>query len=284
MIYLSLPLLQDNFYFNNAFQDFILKFPDKLIMPLQIESIYGAFPYSLWNGGKNSNYGKDLLYKELSDYISKEDSVIRLDCSNIHLNDIDLYDRHQNIILSLLESHGYIIDIADLSIYNYIEENYKNFNYTLSNNANLIHPLNEELINGFLNNEKFLMITLNNLNNINLNQIHQKSKLELLISNSCHNCSNNIYYQCLSQEQNNQINFSSKSIFQNCPYKENFYNTKLLINEINEYRLLGINHFKIATPDIKDINQFNRYIILNLVKPEEVNFCLSFIENYTKGV
>lgn len=118
----------------------------------------------------------------------------------------------------------------------------------------MIHPLNEELINGFLNNEKFLMITLNNLNNINLNQIHQKSKLELLISNSCHNCSNNIYYQCLSQEQNNQINFSSKSIFQNCPYKENFYNTKLLINEINEYRLLGINHFKIATPDIKDIN------------------------------
>jgi hypothetical protein len=34
MIYLSLPLLQDNFYFNNALQDFILKFSDKLIMPL----------------------------------------------------------------------------------------------------------------------------------------------------------------------------------------------------------------------------------------------------------
>jgi hypothetical protein len=96
----------------------------------------------------------------------------------------------------LLESHGHIIDIADLSIYDYIEENYKNFNYTLSNNANLIHPLNEELINGFLNNEKFLMITLNNLNNIDLNKIDKKSKIELLVNNTCCNCAN--YFQCIS--------------------------------------------------------------------------------------
>lgn len=283
MIYLSLPLLQDNFYFNNALQDFILKFSDKLIMPLQIESVYGAFPYSLWNGGKNSNYGKDLLYRELNDYISKEDSVIRLDCSNVYLNSTDLFDRHQNIILFLLESHGYIIDVADLSIYDYIEENYKNFNYTLSNNANLIHPLNEELINGFLNNEKFLMITLNNLNNIDLNKIDKKSKIELLVNNTCYNCAN--YFQCVSQEQNNQINFSEKSIFEDCPYQENFYNTKSLINEINQYRLLGITHFKIATPNIKNINQFNRYIISNLIKPEEIEFCISYIENYKeKGI
>lgn len=283
MIYLSLPLLQDNFYFNNALQDFILKFSDKLIMPLQIESVYGAFPYSLWNGGKNSNYGKDLLYRELNDYISKEDSVIRLDCSNAYLNSTDLFDRHQNIILSLLESHGYIIDVADLSIYDYIEKNYKNFNYTLSNNANLIHPLNEELINGFLNNEKFLMVTLNNLNNIDLNKINKKSKIELLVNNTCYNCTN--YFQCVSQEQNNQINFSEKSIFENCSYQENFYNTKSLINEINQYRLLGITHFKIAMPNIKNINQFNRYIISNLIKPEEIEFCISYIESYKeKGI
>lgn len=283
MIYLSLPLLQDNFYFNNALQDFILKFSDKLIMPLQIESVYGAFPYSLWNGGKNSNYGKDLLYRELNDYISKEDSVIRLDCSNVYLNSTDLFDRHQNIILSLLESHGYIIDVADLSIYDYIEKNYKNFNYTLSNNANLIHSLNEELINGFLNNEKFLMVTLNNLNNIDLNKINKKSKIELLVNNTCYNCTN--YFQCVSQEQNNQINFSEKSIFENCSYQENFYNTKSLINEINQYRLLGITHFKIAMPNIKNINQFNRYIISNLIKPEEIEFCISYIESYKeKGI
>jgi hypothetical protein len=94
MIYLSLPLLHNNFNFNNAFQNFILKFPDKLAFPFQIESVYGAFPYSLWNGGINSNFGKDLLYRELNRYIDKENAVIRLDCSNIYLINTDLFDRH----------------------------------------------------------------------------------------------------------------------------------------------------------------------------------------------
>jgi hypothetical protein len=58
-----------------------------------------------------------------------------------------------------------------------------------------------------------------------------------------------------------------------------------LISEINQYRLLGITHFKIAMPNIKNINQFNRYIISNLIKPEEIEFCISYIESYKeKGI
>ena len=280
MIYLSLPLLHNNFAFNNAFQNFILKFPDKLIFPLQVESVYGAFPYSLWNGGINSSFGKDLLYRELTKCIDQENAVIRLDCSNTYLINTDLFDRHQNVILSLLESRGNMIDIADLSIYNYIEDNYKNFSYTLSENANLIHPLDETLINGFLDNEKFAMITLNNLNAIDLKNIDKKSKIEMLVSNNCCKCSN--YLNCKSKEQNNQIIFSSRSVFQDCPQRQNFYNTKFLIDEIKQYSLLGIHHFKIAPPNINEINQFNKYIIFNLVKPEAIEFCLSFIENYIK--
>jgi hypothetical protein len=38
-------------------------------------------------------------------------------------------------------------------------------------------------------------------------------------------------------------------------------------------------------PNIKNINQFNRYIISNLIKPEEIEFCISYIESYKeKGI
>lgn len=283
MVYLSLPLLCDNTKFNNAFEQFVTHHPDKLQISLYLESVYGAFPYSLWNGGVNSNNGINLLYQDLNTFINTTRVPIRLDCSNILLNQNDLYDRHQNVILDLMQEKGNIIDIANLSTYNYIEKYYKNFNYSLSNNANLLHPFNENIINGFLNNDKIILLTLDNIDNIDLKLIKHILKIELLVGNSCHCYSNDIQYDCKRKEQNNQIIFSSKSFYQNCPYKiNNFYNNNSLIDELQKYSKLGIHHFKIAPPSLCQINQFNRYIIHNLVKPEYYDFCFSYLNE--KGV
>lgn len=282
MIYLSLPLLCNNSKFNQAFKQFTLYHQDKLLFPMYIDSVYGAFPYSLWNGGINSNSGKDFLYQNLDDFINESEIPIRLDCSNLLINNTDLYDRHQNIILKLLESQGNMIDIADLQLYNYIEEKYKNFNYTISNHANLIHPFTENIINGFLANDKIVLLTLSNINDLDLQLIKLKSKVELIVSNPCQYCSIEEQNNCISKEQYNQNMFSIKSIHEDCLQRTNIYNSNLLNKEINYYTKMGIHHFKIATPNQCLIEQFNQFLIFNLVKPEYCHFCLSYINNLTK--
>jgi hypothetical protein len=155
MIYISLPLLCDNEIFNNTFLNYISIYPDTLKFPIYIESFYGAFPYSLWNGGNNSNYGTNFLYPEINSLITKNYAPIRIDFSNILLKDTDLYNIHENVILKAFESNGTLIDIGNLNVYNYIKEKYDNYQFILSSNANMIHAYNEDILNIFAQQDDF---------------------------------------------------------------------------------------------------------------------------------
>ncbi len=56
-------------------------------------------------------------------------------------------------------------------------------------------------------------------------------------------------------------------MFQNCPYLNN-YTSLNFIEEINKYLDLGFTHFKIETPPPIALNNFNNYLIKNLILPK----------------
>lgn len=284
MIFLSFPLMYYNFNFNNFFRLIQSNISNKDIfnLPIKIDSMYGNFPFCYWNGDINNNYSEKLpIHDDINNYFSSKTIFpVRLDCSNTLLFQEDLYDVHANTILAAGNQCGNLIEFSDLGVYNYIKEKYKNYNFVISQNIDFIHPLTQEIINCFTDQENFYLLNLpirfyNDLDF--LQSLKNKSKIEI---NICMRCQcNNIEknQQCKLQEQHNQIEFSGCSVYENCEYI-NKYNNLNLINEIKKYMELGFSHFKIESPPISKIDNFNNFLIDNLIKRNENK--LLFRNNY----
>ena len=267
--FLSLPFMYHNLYFN-----IFLNFQKENIfnIPLKIDSIYGNFPFCYWNGDINNNYTDKLpVYNDFYDYfLNKNLPPVRLDCSNILLVQEDLNDIHANTILEAGNKSGNLVEFSDLGVFNYIKENYKNYNFIVSRNIDFIHPLDLDIINCFTDQEDFYLFNLpirfyKDENFLQL--LKNKSKIEINIALKCQCNHNNEEEKCRLQEQHNQIDFSGYSIYENCCYTNNYDNLNL-INEINYFTNLGFSHFKIDAPPYSKINLFNNYLIDNLIKTD----------------
>ena len=282
MIFLSLPLLYDNLELNNFLKKFIYAHQNKEIfnVPLVIESSYGSFPYSSWNGDVNNNWGNVLpTYNDFYSYFNKVETPARIDCSNIFLTEEDLYDVHQNVILEAGDRCGNIIEFSDLGVFNYLKEQYKNYFFIVSKNIDLIHPVDLDIVNAFTNQNEFYLFNLPNRfynDEEFLKSLDNKFKIEINIGQKC-NCNNFTKEQeCNKQEMHNQIEFSGCSIYQDCVYTNQYMSLNIMEN-IKKFTDLGFSHFKIETPPVAKISIFNNYLIKNLVKPE---YQLEFINDF----
>lgn len=273
MIYFSLPMFATNLSFNNAIFHFLMCYPEAKNFPnSNIMASYGNFPYSYWDGNVNNNYGNDIaLYENINLIREVSKMPIRLTCSNIFLEEKDLYDVHQNVIFDLFKDCGNLIEISDLQLYTYIKEKYPNYNFIFSENADLINPFTEEILDVILKQNVFSFITLpkrlSEDNQFLLNLKH-KDKYEIIVCDKC--CCNNIdsKQECAAREQKYQINFSNKSIYQNCEKTKKYNNAKDDIFKINEFSKMGFKYFKIDCCPAKDILVFNQFLIELLIKPE----------------
>lgn len=273
MINISLPLFYENYKFNNFFKQYSYE-KNKTVIDFNIEYSYGSFPQSSWNGGPNIYHNNLVLYGEMERLRQKSFIPFRIDCSNCFLNDNDYYDRHQNVILDIYSDSGNIIDISNLKLLNHLQEKYLNLQYSFSNNAEILHQFNPDIINTIIEQDNCVLVTFNSANIIN--DIKNKQKCELVIGKQCP-CPVNTYLQCISIEQNNQLNFSKNSQFQSCAktIKKIDY-----IKEIENNKIFS--HFKIAPPkDIKQLYTFNQNLIFNFIKPEYWEECLNL---YQKGI
>lgn len=282
MIFLSLPLLYDNLELNNFLKKFIYAHQNKEIfnVPLVIESSYGSFPYSSWNGDVNNNWGKILpTYNDFYAFFNRVETPTRIDCSNIYITKEDLYDIHQNVIIEAGDRCGNIIEFSDLGVFNYLKEQYKNYFFIVSKNIDLIHPVDLNIVNAFTDQDEFYLFNLPNrfYNDIEfLKSLNNKFKIEINIGYRCQ-CNNfNKEQECNKQEMHNQIEFSGCSIYQDCVYT-NSYMSLNMIEDIKKFIDLGFSHFKIETPPVAKINIFNNYLIKNLIKPE---YQLEFINDF----
>lgn len=266
MIFISLPYMYENLNFNN-----LLKRYDKaqqiFQIPIEIEMCYGSLPFSYWNGDLNNNYniGTLLLHNDIVNIFQNSNIPFCIDCSNNNLTIEDLDDVHQNIILTAGNSCGNYVEISDLSVLQYIKDQYKNYDFILSKNADLINPLTADIINVFLEQNIFYLINLPNRLKTNISELEKiiaKNKIIITIGNKC-KCDNENY--CMQQEQLNQINYSGYTMY-NCEYTNNYLNSNELLEEIQYFQKLGFSHFKIDSPPLCKNKNFQLYLIENLVK------------------
>lgn len=272
MFYISLPFFYQNFKFNNFFKQYLLNNPDKMIAKFGIEYCYGSFPWSYWAGDINGHKNHAVLYPEMQ-YIFKMTEVpIRIDWSNCFLNTTDMYDTHENVTLELLKGSNNVCEISDLNLLNYISNLDLNLKFVISNNAQILHPFTEELLNLYSEQDYIDLISVSNISTININN-NNKKKIELIIG-GCSKCNSDNQLQCKKLEQASIYEFSGKSIITNCKNSSEFID---YYSEIKEYLSQGFSHFKIVT-NSTDLNSFNINIIKTFVKPEYVGDCL--IEYY----
>ena len=271
MTFISLPLMYHNLDFNIKLA-YYLKQNNFSKLPIQVNSFFGSFPFSIFNGGLNLNIQNDtfLLNEDIDKILNNKNDItpFRFDCSNILLSDNDLQNIYQNIILEYGHNSGNFIEVSDFRMLNYLQEKFPNYEFIFSKNSNLINPLTPEIINTILEQNIFYLLELPNNFKKNLeflNKIIKKDKIEITIGNKC-TCLNSL--NCELKEQEYIVDFSNNTNFYNCKKLNNYTNNNQLLEEINFYKNLGFNHFKIDTPPLVQNQQFKYFLIHNLIKEE----------------
>lgn len=273
MIYFTLPGIFQNFVINLYFKE--KSFSDQKIFktPLNFSSFTGNVPYAYWNGGYNNCIGKSLTYNDLIKFQLQCSEPIRLNCSNVFLKKNDYEDSLMHTILEIFQNGANSIEISNIDFFEYLNNKYPNYNYIFSNNANLIHKIDENIINILAKEEKFKLIQIpyDKISDFNfLKQLNKKNQIEIPISVPCDlKCSNFDY--CLLNENLTQYEYSSKNIIRDCLNHRdyNILNPLITIEDIKEkYIPLGFNHFYIAEVFNDNIDHYLDFLINYFIKDE----------------
>ena len=278
MIYINLPDLYD--YTEKL--DTVLTFLTRdlsnqhlFITPITFVSQNLQIPYCYMGSHFNNHKGplvncEDLFLK--ANYSRSQ--PFRIDLANIFIGQKDQDNTYFNIILDSFNNGSNQIEVCNANLINYIKQYYPNYSLVFSANANLINPLNKEIINIILNDDLFDLVQLpGNFTDIDfLNQLSNRHKIELPINSLCKNC--NSIDQCFSNEQEKIYNFSKTSHIESCPKLLSYDNLNNVIipldDIINNYTKIGINHYSLCPlPNNKRaILDFLAFIVDYFIKPE----------------
>lgn len=238
MLNFTLP----NFYNNYSlfsFMDYLIHEREEIFKCCDIAFKYteGNYPYCYWNGGYNNNYGNGAFYSDINSIINSTNIPLRLNCSNILLEENDYKNVFANLILSLNDTGSNVIELSNLQLMQYIEEKHPNYNFIFSKEAFLINGLTPEIVNCISSNEKIILVSLPEFYCDDLEflkSLHNKSKIELVLNGKCPtNCNN--YINCRLNVHKTQIDYSNKDVFQICQKNKKFQdNFKLDFNKLKD--------------------------------------------------
>ena len=260
MIYFTLP----DFYQNFKINQFLIKastvWKDKLKAPIHISLMSGSFPFSSWNGGFNNNKGTHSVFSQdpnlemfplYYDYdcYKYSDVPFRFNCTNVCLEEFDFLDEHMNTILKLNENGCNEIEISNLNLLEYIMDKYPDYTFIFSDNADLIKPLDIDMINSLTEFDQLSYIKLPFRLNSDLEllkEIEHKSKIELVVNTLCPSTCPS-FVECHIQEDESQLSYSNNGPIEMCD-KNNHYawNTNLCLplEQIKEiYEPMGFHKY-----------------------------------------
>lgn len=274
---------------------------------LEIASIYGVFPPSLWNGGRTQGGDcTDDFIKIVTNTFNKKNIPLRFTFTNPVLEEKHLSDPFCNKVMDIANNgmNGVIVNSPLLE--KYLREKYPNFKYTSSTCKRLNDgkALAEELKKNYdivvvdydLNHEYDVLETLPN-----------KDKCEFLVNAVCNpNCKlRSEHYKVIGQQQIAYCEFKKKHPSQDFDvhqYPElveseatkcrcvdrNIFDVKKLKNTITPEEIweklvpMGFSQFKIEGRTASRLNLIETYIYY-MIKPEyadEARFMLLYnLEN-----
>lgn len=242
---------------------------------IYFNQITGTFPFNSWCGGLNSCLdGNISLYEEIAQCFNNYEKSLRLDFSNIFLEEEDFYNNYNRIMLEHGRAGSTVIEVSNLKLYEYIKEHYPTYNkFVLSSNAWSLMDLTPEMVNTILENQDFQLVSLPPAvaEDVEfLQQIKAKNKIEICVNPLCPLMCKE-YNNCVLIENQAQYNYSINSVMSQCGrrfvYSKN-KQTKNLEDLKSFYFPLGITHFKLATCQTTQMIDYFIFLINYFIKPE----------------
>ena len=253
--------------------------PTKFRDNVRIKSFYGAFPGTIWNGGR-ANFGKYFTKDVLEGTIQEANSLdvaLRYTYTNSLITKNELNDYYCNKTMEFADNGKNEVLVNNPVLENYLRQRYPNFKYILSTTACVrdLDKINEAT-------EKYDLVVMDFRDNKNedfLNGIVHKNKIEILVDETCHkDCPyRKKHYEDVARIQLLELgDGEAKCMFEphytrNNSFYENFSNnpdTVITADDLyNKYVDMGFRHFKLLGRNNETYFQFESYIHY-LVKPE----------------
>lgn len=250
---------------------------------IEIASVYGEFPTSLWNGGRSiGGECEDDYIKEVIKRFNDKGIPLRFTYTNPLLREEHLSDEHCNKCLEWAGNGFNEVIVVSPVLEDYIRKNYPQYKITSSTCKQIedMDALNEELEKDYN-----LVVLDYNWNNRfdELEKIKRKDKCELLVNACCtpHCQLRKAHYEHIGQGHIDYDLYKKTGGKQGripepfecnqpnlCIYEINGYPTHISPDDIYEkYVPMGFNNFKIEGRSANTIQLLETYMYY-LVKPE----------------
>lgn len=255
-------------------------FPDRFRENVRIHSMYGAFPGTVWNGGR-ANFGVMPSEEVIKGTLLTANDLgvaLRYTYTNNHISEDMLKDTYCNQTMKMANNGLNEVLVNSPILEKYIRDTYKNFKISLSTTACIrdIDAINDAT-------KKYDLVVLDYRDNKNfdfLEKIEDKDRIEILLDESCpKECPyRKQHYDEIARVQVYQLNSEDAK----CKLAEHkptsFYeclernkDTVITASELyDKYIKLGFRHFKLLGRNTEIFYQFESYIHY-FVKPEWQN-------------
>lgn len=287
-----LPNFSTHFKFNLVFLAMMEECPHFMREGVEIASVFGIFPPSMWNGGRTQGGTcDDNFISGVTRTFNRKGIPLRFTFTNPMLQEKHLDDKFCNKVLRIANNGINEVIVVSPLLEEYIRKNYPKYKITSSTCKRLdsIEALNEELKKDY--NLVVMDYDLNNRFEL-LEQVEDKERCEILVNACCiPNCTRRVdHYKSIGLQQiaycehlakNPNKPFKAEASVKpqyrdilNCPTMDfnpfdiRKHRTHITPDDIWEkYVPMGFRHFKIEGRTANTITLIEHYLYY-MVKPE----------------
>lgn len=279
-----IPSFTNNYHVNLLLIKMIKEYPHFFHDGLEIASVYGEFPPSMWNGGRTTS-GVCTNPKDIK-HILKTFNDLGVPCRFTFTNPVlekkHLSDRHCNTCLALANNGLNEVIVVSPILEKYIRTNYPKYKITSSTCKEIkdFNLLQQELEKDY----NLVVLDYNWNNNFEmLEKLNHKDKCEILVNACCQpNCSRRgEHYKTIGKTQIEYVNHMNK--YPNTPFESEPFpceHTSHTIFEIKDFSThisptdmlekyvpMGFENFKIEGRSFHLLNLVETYMYY-MAKPE----------------
>ena len=290
-----LPDFAGHFKFNLVFTGFFADHPEYFREGVEIASVYGSFPQSMWNGGRTQPGFCDLDFvKGVLHAFNKRGIPLRFTFTNPLIEKRHLYDDFCNNVMQLADNGMNEVIVMSPVLEAYIREKYPNFKITSSTCKRITDG--DELMQEFEKDYHIIVIDYDLNHDLELlGRLPDKKKCELLVNACCNPACQmrSEHYRVIGLQQiaysthinkyHGRIEFDYDKLlaehpeirkFEQCPCADrSLFEVKKLKNHItpdeiwNTYIPMGFEQFKIEGRTSPLLNLMEHYLYY-MIKPE----------------